>query len=156
MEFAYSDIIGLRRPVHENDLFSRRHPKMTQLNRAKIFAPFAALAGFDSAVRSKEIQYVPRHILDPEELYALNEKLNGLYLRTRSGVLARMNRITVKVEYFEVCSDVNSDACGRLGLYHTQTGILWKVDPVAQAITVGETIIPFEDINTLNNTGRSV
>ena len=27
---------------------------------------------------------------------------------------------------------------------------------VAKAITVGETIIPFGDINTLNNTGRSV
>ncbi|MBQ8962437.1 MAG: hypothetical protein IJ089_01385 [Clostridia bacterium] len=156
MEFAYSDIIGLRRPVHDGDVFSRRHPKMTQLNRAKIFAPFAALAGFDSAVRAKEIQYVPRHILDPEETYALNEKLNDLYLRTRTGVLARMNRITVKVEYFEVCADVNNDAYGRLGLYHAVTDILWKVDPVAKAITVGETIIPFGDINTLNIIGRSV
>ena len=59
MEFSYSDIIGLRRPVHDGDVFSRRHPKMTQLNRAKIFAPFAALTGFDSAVRAKEIPYVP-------------------------------------------------------------------------------------------------
>ena len=156
MEFAYNDIIGLRRPAHDGDAFSRRHPKMTQLNRAKIFAPFAALTGFDSAVRAKEIQYVPRHILDPEELFALNEELNDLYLRTRTGTLARMNRITVKVEYFEVCTDINSDAYGRLGLYHTETGILWKVDPVTKAITVGETIIPFGDINTLNITGRSV
>ena len=129
---------------------------MTQLNRAKIFAPFAALTGFDSAVRAKEIQYVPRHILDPEETYALNEKLNGLYLKTRTGVLARMNRITVKVEYFEVCADVNNDAYGRLGLYHTQTGILWKVDPVAQTVTVGEKVISFSGINTLNIIGRSV
>ena len=44
MEFAYNDIIGLRRPAHDGDAFSRRHPKMAQLNRAKIFAPFAALA----------------------------------------------------------------------------------------------------------------
>lgn len=107
-------------------------------------------------MRTKEIQYVPRRILDPEEAYALNEKLNGLYLRTRTGVLARMNRITVKVEYFEVCTDINSDAYGRLGLYHTETGILWKVDPVAQAITVGEKAISFSDINTLNIIGRSV
>ena len=156
MEFAYSDIIDLRRPVHDGDVFSRRHPKMTQLNRAKIFAPFAALTGFDSAVRAKEIQYVPRHILDPEEAYALNEKLNDLYLRTRTGVLARMNRITVKVEYVEVCADRHHEGFGRLGLYHTETGILWKVDPVAQAITVGEKVISFSDINTLNIIGRSV
>ena len=156
MEFAYSDIIGLRRPVHDGDVFSRRHPKMTQLNRAKIFAPFAALTGFDNAVRPKEVHYVPRHILDPEETYALNEKLNELYLKTRTGALARMNRITVKVEYFEVCTDVNNDAYGRLGLYHTETGILWKVDPMAQAITVGEKVIPFGNISTLNIIGRSV
>ena len=79
-----------------------------------------------------------------------------MYLKTRTGALARMNRITVKVEYFEVCTDINNDAYGRLGLYHTETGTIWKVDPVAQAITVGETIIPFGDINTLNITGRSV
>ena len=154
MEFAYSDIICLRRPVHDDDVFSRRHPKMTRLNRAKIFAPFAALTGFDSAVRAKEIPYVPRHILDPEEAYALNEKLKDLYLKTRTGVLARMNRITVRVEYFEVCKDVNNDAYGRLGLYHSHTGILWKVNPVDQAISVGEKVILFSDISTLNIIGR--
>lgn len=62
----------------------------------------------------------------------------------------------MKVEYFEVCTDVNNDAYGRLGLYHTQTGILWKVDPVAQAITVGDKVISFSDINTLNIIWRSV
>ena len=41
----YGDIIMLGRPVHNGDLFSRRHPKMTPQHRAKIFAPFAALAG---------------------------------------------------------------------------------------------------------------
>ncbi len=60
MEFAYNDIIGLHRPAHDGDAFSRRHPKMAQLNRAKIFAPFAALSGYDEAVRSKQVPYVPR------------------------------------------------------------------------------------------------
>lgn len=155
MEFAYNDIIGLERPVHDNDVFSRRHPKMTQLNRAKIFAPFAALAGFDSAVRSKEIQYGARRILDPEEVYTLNNKLNHLYLMTYTSTLARLNRINVKVEYFEVCTDINNDAYGRLGLYHTQTCTLWKVDPIQQLILVGERKIPFDSINTLNIVGRS-
>ena len=76
MEFAYNDILGLQRPVHKDDLFSRRHPKMSRLSRAKIFAPFAALVGFNEAVRAKEIQYVPKHILDPEEEIALNHTLN--------------------------------------------------------------------------------
>ena len=50
---SYGNIIFLDRPVHDGDLFSRRHPAMTRLNRAKIFAPFAALVGFDERVRRK-------------------------------------------------------------------------------------------------------
>ena len=46
----YGNIIFLDRPVHDGDLFSRRHPAMTRLNRAKIFAPFAALVGFEQYI----------------------------------------------------------------------------------------------------------
>ena len=56
----YGNIIFLDRPVHDGDLFSRRHPAMTRLNRAKIFAPFAALVGFDERVRRKEVSYVSK------------------------------------------------------------------------------------------------
>lgn len=150
MDYAYNDIIGMHRPVHTDDVFSRRHPKMSQLNRAKIFAPFAALAGFDAAIRSKEIQYVPRYILDPEEVIALNHTLNALHAATRTGTMARHNRITVRVEYFEACTDVNSDAYGQLGLYHTETGTLWKVDPVQHHILVDDMVIDFEQIKTLD------
>lgn len=154
MEHCYDDIIGLRRPVHIDDVFSRRHPKMTRLNRAKIFAPFAALAGFDSAVRSKEIQYVPRHILDAEEVFELNRTLNELYLATRTGALARRNHIIVTVEYFEVCADIHNDAYGRLGLYQAETDILWRVDPVRQYLLVGEKIIAFDSINAITRGGN--
>ena len=40
----YDDIINL--PHHE----SRRHPRMSMLNRAAQFAPFAALTGYDDAI----------------------------------------------------------------------------------------------------------
>ena len=36
-------------------------------NRAKIFAPFAALVGFDERVHRKEIIYVAKHELDADE-----------------------------------------------------------------------------------------
>ena len=51
MVFAYDDLLRLHRPVHDGDVFSRRHPKMARLNRAKLFAPFAALTGFESPRR---------------------------------------------------------------------------------------------------------
>ena len=46
MKPNYSDILGRERPVHKNDDFDIRHPKMRRQLRAKQFAPFDALAGF--------------------------------------------------------------------------------------------------------------
>lgn len=65
MELSYEDLMGLRRPVHGDDPFARRHPKMDRRNRAKLFAPFAALAGFDDAVRDMAVQC---RELPPEEI----------------------------------------------------------------------------------------
>lgn len=41
----YDDIIDLPRPV------SKKHPPMDIMDRAAQFAPFAALTGYDEAVR---------------------------------------------------------------------------------------------------------
>ena len=46
----YKDIINMERPVHKGDEFEARHPHMSQENRAKIFAPFAALKGYEEAI----------------------------------------------------------------------------------------------------------
>ncbi len=46
----YSDIINKSRPEHKGDDFDLRHPKMSRENRAKIFAPFAALKGHDETI----------------------------------------------------------------------------------------------------------
>ncbi len=50
MTDSYEDIIDKKRPVHDNDDFSIRHPKMSREDRAKIFAPFAALKGYEEAL----------------------------------------------------------------------------------------------------------
>ena len=149
MEFAYSDIIGLGRPAHDGDAFSRRHPKMAQLNRAKIFAPFAALSGYDEAVRSKQVPYVPRRQRDAEALRALNRALAALERATRTGALARRNRVVARVEYFEVCADVHHEAFGRDGLYRTVTGVVRRVDPVNRVLVIADRIIPFGDIGRI-------
>ena len=44
-ENRYSDIIGLPHHVSPN------HPKMTMMQRAAQFAPFAALVGFEDSIR---------------------------------------------------------------------------------------------------------
>ena len=149
MEWAYDDILGLQRPVHDGDVFSRRHPKMTRLNRAKIFAPFAALTGFEEAVRSKQTPYVPRRQPDAEGLRALNRALRLLERATRNGALARQNRVRARVEYFEVCTDIHHEAFGRDGLYRTVTGVVWKVDAVRQTLTICDRVIAFGDIDSI-------
>ena len=147
MDDDYNDIMNLQRPVHEGDVFSRRHPKMARENRAKLFAPFAALSGFEEAVRSKEIPYVSRRVPDADETEALNRTLNRLHEATRTGALARQNRIRARVVYFEVCADVHHDAFGRDGLYRTVTGAVRKVDPVNRTLTIADRVIPFGDID---------
>lgn len=129
----YGNIIFLERPVHDGDLFSPRHPKMT--NRAKIFAPFAALVGFEDRVKRKEIDYTARRELAEMEIAELNAVLNHL---------ARGDH--VKVRYFELCSDRENDAFGRLGLYKTASGCVRWVDAVGQVLYLEDRAIDFPDL----------
>lgn len=146
----YGNIIFQDRPVHNGDVFSRKHPKMSQLNRAKIFAPFAALVGFDERVRRKEIVYVPKHELDADEEWTLNHTLFELHALTANSKMARSNLVRVKVEYFVICDDEENIAYQVKGQYVTITGIVMKVDAPEQRLTVqsetGKLVIPFSDI----------
>ena len=56
----YQDIIDLPHPV------SKKHPRMSLLDRAAQFAPFAALTGFDDEVE-KSAEQVRSRILESEE-----------------------------------------------------------------------------------------
>ena len=50
-EKKYRGALDRDRPRHEPyDDFSIRHPRMPLGQRAKIFSPFAALAGFEEAI----------------------------------------------------------------------------------------------------------
>ena len=50
VEGKYKDIIDKSRPQHDEDEFEARHPRMPREARAKIFAPFAALKGYEEAI----------------------------------------------------------------------------------------------------------
>ena len=151
----YGNIIFQDRPVHDGDVFSRKHPKMSQLNRAKIFAPFAALVGFDERVRRNEINYVSKHELDSDEEWELSHKLFRLYCLTANSKLARANMVRVSIEYFVVCTDEENDAYLVKGLYKTITGIVLKVDQTEQRITIRNgadtEVISFADIYRIFN-----
>ena len=66
MTDEYEDIINLPHPV------SKKHPRMSLLNRAAQFAPFAALTGHEAAIKETErlaeeqIALEERGIQEPE------------------------------------------------------------------------------------------
>ena len=68
---AYAELIYMPRPVS-----NRR--KMEVGHRAKQFAPFAALRGFEETVRKKEILYEPKKELSEEKKNELDSKLRIL------------------------------------------------------------------------------
>jgi hypothetical protein len=151
--FKYKEILRRGRPSHEKwDSFFIKHPPMAPSRWAKIFAPFDALDGFDERIRAKEEAYTERKELDEGEKEELNRKLCYLHTLTMNGRLARQNRPTVAITYFSPCTDRNSFAYGTGGLYETVSGICRKIDDVAGTITIGETVIPLDDITDVTGT----
>lgn len=54
-DFRYKHVLEKGKPEHEKtDPFRIRHPVMPVAKRAKIFAPFDALRGFNEAIKAKE------------------------------------------------------------------------------------------------------
>jgi len=51
MNTLYQDIIGLEHPT------SKRHPRMSRLDRAAQFAPFAALKGYEEVIDRNREEY---------------------------------------------------------------------------------------------------
>ena len=145
VSFHYRSTFLQGRPRHERfDDFWRKHPPMDHVHRAKIFAPFDALAGFDECINSKRVLYEEKRILSGSEKDELNEKLTLLHSLTCNGRAARKNRPQVTVTCFVPCSDEHNDWYNRGGQYIAITGTVKKVD--ISAIVIDDMMIALEDI----------
>lgn len=122
------DMLHLSRPLS-------RHPKMRREDRAKIFAPFAALQGYDKAIEGKERILVPQICLSEETKELLDQQFQQL----RPGD-------SVTVTFFSA-EDVSGDA--PLGRYTTVTGMVKKVDTLYGTLFLENTQIPITDIAAL-------
>lgn len=91
----YEDILYRERPASGR-------PPMDISHRAKQFAPFAALKGFEEAVHAREIQYEGRKELSEERKAELDRRLQALEVGMR-----------VSVTYFEVCQGQPEKGCYR-------------------------------------------
>lgn len=107
-KFEYADIINRVRPIHKADRFSYKYPRMSNEKRAKIFAPFAALSGYDDALAEKEVIYDIKRVLTDDEYFDLDCKIATIYEKCSNSILARENGVEVRILYFEPLADRKS------------------------------------------------
>ena len=105
---AYDSIINL--PHHQ----SQTRPKMSLLDRAAQFAPFAALNGYDDAVKETARLTDGEAVLDDGQIAWLNERLMILSENTPTDT-------EVEITYF--IPDEKKDG----GKYLTVTGLVQKI-----------------------------
>ena len=117
----YADIIHRERPPLQ-------HSRMAVLNRAKIFAPYDALRGFDEEIADEDVKRVrvPRENLSEEEFGELSDQL----LQVKKGMVLT---VTYFVPAFE--QDPDPDA-PEMGFYQFLTGTVRKIDPVYRVLEI--------------------
>ena len=148
--FSHKETFLHGRPKHRRyDDFWRRHPPMASAHRAKIFAPFDALRGFDFCIMSKEVQYTRQRELSETEKEQLDHQIGVLRALTYNGRAARKNRPAAAVTCFRPCTDPDNFAYGRGGQYETVTGPVGGVDAVSRTITIDGQVISLDTVSEI-------
>ena len=134
MDNNYEDIINLHHHV------SKKRPQMSIEARSAQFAPFAALTGYDDAVKETARLTDERLELDDGQKEILNNKL--IY------ILENINlKIEVKFTYFKADKKKNG------GKYIDKIGIVRKVDMIEQYVQfIDKSKIDIEDIISIEYT----
>jgi uncharacterized protein (UPF0248 family) len=128
MTGAYDDIIHL--PHH----VSTTHPHMSAIDRAAQFSPFAALTGYDAAVRETARLTDERIELDESMKAALSDRLQIIADRLRE-------HPEIAITYFQ------PDAKKNGGAYVTATETAKKIDEYERVVVMTDgTAIPIDDI----------
>ena len=156
--FRYAEIFRRGRPRHGKpgilstyDAFYIKHPPMSTLHRAKLFAPFDALAGFGGRIAAKEVLYKERKILTEEEKEELDRRLAVIHRLAPDTRTAQKNRLRIEVTYFSPCEDPESESFGSgRGQYRTAAGIVRKVDTLKRRILVGDQNIDLDTVTALS------
>lgn len=126
MSGPYDDIIDLPHPTSE------RHPRMSMANRAAQFSPFAALTGYEDAVRETARPTSRKAELTEEEKTILDAKLQ---------LLAERAGGEVTFIYFQ------PDSRKEGGAYFTVTGEVKKMNGLVREVVLTDgRRVPMDDI----------
>lgn len=133
MKNDYDDIINL--PHH----VSSTRPQMSMIDRAAQFSPFAALTGYDAAIKETGRLTDEKIELDEEALSNLNMKFQILFERLDE-------QPEIAITYFK------PDETKSGGAYLTTTDKIKKVDEYERIITTAKgTKIPMDDVINLES-----
>ena len=115
----YDDIIDLPRPVSAN------RPKMSNYDRAAQFSPFAALTGYEEAVKESERLTDEKKELTDDEKNAISEKLR---------IIAESIECAPPVTLIYFVPDKRKSG----GEYVSKTGELKEIDTYARALVFSD------------------
>ena len=151
-DFPYKKILQMGRPKHEKySDFGIRHPSMPCSRRAKIFAPFDALAGFSDRINKKETLFEAKKVLSEEEKESLGRRLTHLNHLFISAKYRKTMFPKVTVTFFEPCNDPENDAFGTEGIYKSITGTVDHIDlELNRTITIDGRVLDVEDLAGLS------
>ena len=127
MNEKYQDMLHLPHPV------SATHPRMSLQDRAAQFSPFAALTGYDDALK-ETARLTDRFIeLDEDKKQEIDRQI--YYLREHL-----TDKMTVRITYF--VPDIRKDG----GAYNTLEGYVQKIDENSRSLRIQGTEIPVDKI----------
>ncbi len=127
-DHQYDDIINMK---HHK---SKKHPPMSLYARSAQFAPFAALTGYEDAVRETAREVGNRVEIDDEFKKILDEKIQ---------ILTEQIKKKPEVIFTYFIPDFKKEG----GAYVSVTGIVKKIDVYSQNIILEDkTEIPINDI----------
>ena len=130
--YKYDSIMNL--PHH----VSRTRPQMPMSDRAAQFAPFAALTGYDSAIRETGR-------LTDEKIELDEEALTSLDMRYQLLIDALDDQPEVTITFFK------ADERKEGGAYLTVTGAVKKIDDFERRITMQDgSKIPMDDVLSID------
>lgn len=128
-EKSYQDIIHLKKPLS-------KHPKMPISNRAAQFSPFAALSGYEEAIKEKEKTFEKKKLLSQESTDSLNEIL--LFLKEK------------KIQDFTLCY-FQMDESKKGGSYKTVHATSVKFLEIEKSLLINNQLrISFSDIYSIH------
>lgn len=120
----YQSIISMHRPISE------KHGKMSRVERAKQFAPFAALKGFEDAIGRENRTLLSKPTLSKEMTEQIDQRLRS----AQAGDF-------VSISYF-----IQDDTIPQYGMVGIVSGVLQKIDTVERVVYITGTTISLDDI----------